>query len=403
VATPTLAAGVNLPARRVIIRDYKRFEQDRGSYPIPVLEYKQMAGRAGRPKYDKYGEAVLYARSEFEKSDLFLNYTEAEPEEIVSKLASPVAVRTHLLASIASGMTRTREDIDELIAGTFYSHQFDKHEIHYHVSSALRFLEDGELIWDDSNRYSATPLGKRASQLYIDPETAILFRDVLSSTDPSTTFGMLHLICHSPDQPTTYVTRTEAEEFMAFVDDYLDAFLVAPPFEDTPQEYMKFLGEVKTARILEGWISELTQKELTDTYGVGMGDVNRFTQSANWLVYAASEIARIIDASDHIAQLHQLRARLRHGVRSDILELVGLRGIGRVRGRMLHNHNLCNLTDLYNVDPVKLARIPTIGTSIAQSIKKQLGVDVEIESVSSEHTQNDEEIDSMQTLLDEFL
>jgi helicase len=59
IATPTLAAGVNLPARRVVIRDYRRFEQGRGSYTIPVLEYKQMAGRAGRPKYDSYGEAIL--------------------------------------------------------------------------------------------------------------------------------------------------------------------------------------------------------------------------------------------------------------------------------------------------------------------------------------------------------
>lgn len=402
VATPTLAAGVNLPARRVIIRDYKRFEQDRGSYPIPVLEYKQMAGRAGRPKYDKYGEAVLYARSDFEKSDLFMNYTEAEPEDIVSKLASPVAVRTHLLASIASEITRTREEIDELIAGTFYSHQFERYEIDYHVSSALQFLEDGELIKEETNRLSATPLGKRASQLYIDPETAILFRDVLSTVEPSTPLGMLHLICHSPDQPTTYVTRSETEEYMAFVDDYLDAFLVPPPYEDSPMDYMRFLGEVKTARILDDWISEKTQKEITDIYGVGMGDVNRFTQSARWLVYAASEIARIMDASEHIAPLHQLRVRLRHGVKSDILELVGLRGIGRVRGRMLHNYGLQTLTDLYNVPPVELARIPTIGTTIAQSIKKQLGVDVKIEQ-TSEEKQNDEEIDSMQTLLEDFL
>ncbi|MFW9798864.1 MAG: DEAD/DEAH box helicase, partial [Candidatus Thorarchaeota archaeon] len=59
VATPTLAAGVNLPARRVVVRDYRRFESGRGNYPISVLEYKQMAGRAGRPKYDEYGEAIL--------------------------------------------------------------------------------------------------------------------------------------------------------------------------------------------------------------------------------------------------------------------------------------------------------------------------------------------------------
>ena len=58
-STPTLAAGLNLPARRVIIRSYRRYSSEAGMQPIPVLEYKQMAGRAGRPRLDPYGEAVL--------------------------------------------------------------------------------------------------------------------------------------------------------------------------------------------------------------------------------------------------------------------------------------------------------------------------------------------------------
>ncbi|UCE44298.1 MAG: DEAD/DEAH box helicase, partial [Candidatus Bathyarchaeota archaeon] len=45
-ATPTLAFGVNLPARMVVIDSYRRYEPGYGYYPIRVLEYKQMAGRA---------------------------------------------------------------------------------------------------------------------------------------------------------------------------------------------------------------------------------------------------------------------------------------------------------------------------------------------------------------------
>lgn len=63
VATPTLAAGINLPARRVIVRDTSRFEASKGSVPLPVMEIKQMCGRAGRPGYDPWGEAVLMAKS----------------------------------------------------------------------------------------------------------------------------------------------------------------------------------------------------------------------------------------------------------------------------------------------------------------------------------------------------
>ena len=405
VATPTLAAGVNLPARRVIIRDYKRFEQSVGSYPIPVLEYKQMAGRAGRPRYDDYGEAVLLARSELEKNDLFDNYTLAEPEEIVSKLASISAIRFHLLASIASDLTRNRKEIDSLISTTFFACQFDQSEIDDHISSALCYLHDGGLVEDRDGVYSATALGKRASQLYINPETAILFRDALSEAKDPSTFGLLHLICHSPDQPCSYVTRTEAEDYDVFVDDNLDMFIVEPPLDEyASYSYAQFLGEVKTARILSDWISEKSEKDLTDNYNIGMGDVHRFVQSAEWLAYAASEIAKISGATSLFAPLHDIRSRLRHGVKSELLELVKLRGIGRVRGRMLHNYAFRTLAELYKAPVNEIARVPTIGTGIAQSIKKQLGMDVkvEIDKNKEDHPDSDDELGSVQTLLEDF-
>ena len=133
-----------------------------------------------------------------------------------------------------------------------------------------------------------------------------------------------------------------------------------------------------------------------------MGDVHRFVQSAEWLIYAASEIARITDNPGHIPSLRGLSSRLKYGVRSDILELVGLRGIGRVRGRMLHNQGLFNLTELYQVPIEELARIPTIGTSIAESIKKQLGVEVKSSITHIEPLEETDDFDSVQTLLEDF-
>ncbi|TET09474.1 MAG: DEAD/DEAH box helicase [Candidatus Thorarchaeota archaeon] len=404
VATPTLAAGVNLPARRVIIRDYRRFDQDQGSYAIPVLEYKQMAGRAGRPKYDDYGEAVLFARTEPEHDFLIDNYTLSEPEEITSKLASPRAVRSHLLASIASEMTQNREEIDSLIAGTFFSHQNGQLEMDHHISSALGFLESGGLIkTSSSNMFSATPLGKRASRLYIDPYTAILLRDVLTETNKHSTLGFLHLICYTPDQPVTYVTQAETEEYSTLLHNQLNELMVEPPVEEEgPRAYSDFLAQLKTASILHDWISEKTDNNITEQYNVGMGDVHRFVRSAEWLTYAASEIARIVDAPTHIAPLHNLKSRLRYGVRTNILELVSLRGVGRIRGRMLHNHGFTNLADLYKVPIDELARIPTIGSSIAESIKKQLGIDVKTRTRIEEEHQIEDDADSVQTLLEDF-
>ena len=402
VATPTLAAGVNLPARRVIIRDYRRFEQNRGSHPIPILEYKQMAGRAGRPKYDKYGEAVLIAKTEPEKDNLVDHYILSNPEDIFSKLISPSALRSHLLAAIATELTSNRKEIDGLISNTFFACTDEQQKINHHVSSAIEFLKDGKLIEaTPSELYTSTALGTRTSRLYINPQTAIMFRDTLSQFETHTIFGILHMICHTPDQPVTYVSRSEIEDTEVFIENHYNEIMIEPP-DELDIAYTDFLGEVKTTRILQEWISETTEKDITERYNVGMGDVHRFVRSAEWLIYSASEIARITNNPEHIPSLIGLRSRLKYGVRSDILELVGLRGIGRIRGRMLHNQGLHSFTELYYVPIEELARIPTIGTAIAESIKKQLGAEVKSTTPHIEPATETDDYGSIQTLLEDF-
>ena len=111
-ATPTLAAGVNTPSRRVVVRDWRRYDGTAGGMqPLSVLEVHQMMGRAGRPGRDPYGEAVLVASSHDELDELFERYVWAEPEPVRSKLAAEPALRTHILATVASGFARSREGL----------------------------------------------------------------------------------------------------------------------------------------------------------------------------------------------------------------------------------------------------------------------------------------------------
>src|SRR3989338_4149728 len=65
--TPTLSAGLSMPAFRVIIKSLKRFSGSWGMDWIPVLEYMQMAGRAGRPEYEAFGEAITIAKDKPER------------------------------------------------------------------------------------------------------------------------------------------------------------------------------------------------------------------------------------------------------------------------------------------------------------------------------------------------
>ncbi len=114
-----MAAGVNLPARRVIIHEYRRYEPGIGMEELPVMEYKQMAGRAGRPGLDPYGEAVLIARSEDEIDYLIKNYISARVEDIKSKFLTDKNLATHILSVIASGYASSIDDVMRFVSSTW--------------------------------------------------------------------------------------------------------------------------------------------------------------------------------------------------------------------------------------------------------------------------------------------
>ncbi|TFG09858.1 ATP-dependent DNA helicase, partial [Candidatus Thorarchaeota archaeon] len=156
------------------------------------------------------------------------------------------------------------------------------------------------------------------------------------------------------------------------------------------------------ARLLDDWISERAERDITDEYRVGMGDVHRYVRTAEWLMYSTSEVSRVIGTGNLLPVLRRLRSRLKYGVRESLLELVALRGIGRVRGRMLYNHGYTDLKELYSAPVEAIARVPSVGSTIAQSIKKQLGIDVEETPPFTEDREETQDTPGVQTLLDDF-
>ena len=367
VATPTLAAGINLPARRVIVRDLNRFDVNFGLAPIPVLEVKQMCGRAGRPRYDKYGEAILFAKDIDEVDELMEDYFLSEPEAIESKLGSEPALRMHVLASVATGHVGTEEDLLAFFNRTFFAFAGDVYTIHGKIREVLDFLEKEEFINRHDGFLKPTFFGKRTSDLYIDPLSAVKMRDTLRKPRDDPIFH-LWSICTTPDMPKLYLRRGD----YAWVEQKIEEAEFTFPIED----YDFFLAEVKTAALLDDWIAERTEEEVTKKFGIGPGDVRRMTDQAEWLLYSMAELGRIFNKKK-VRALTRLTTRVQYGVKEELLELISLRGVGRVRGRALHQRGFKTLRDLQKANPNDLARIPTIGPALAMKIKEQVGAPVE--------------------------
>jgi helicase len=374
-ATPTLAAGVNLPARTAVIASYRRFTPGYGMYPISVLEYKQMSGRAGRPQYDDAGEAVLIAKSSDEQDALMENYVAAKPERLFSRLAQEAAIRGHTLAAIASDYAHTEPGLMDFFGETFYGYHYPMGNIKLILAGILSYLRREDMIQYKGDYIYATDFGRRVSELYIDPLSAVVLRDGLREDDINfTDITWLHLICHTPDmRPKLRPRRGEMEAVESFLEEHRHELTVKLASDYDYVDYETTLGELRTTMILKAWIDETSENDLFEKYRVAPGDRYSAVHNADWLLYAAYELAKVLGTDEHRGHLRRLRDRVRYGVSEKLLPLVRLQGIGRVRAKVLYNSGFKSAASLKTAPLTRLVEIPLIGPRLAKTIKEQVG------------------------------
>ncbi len=229
-STPTLAAGLNLPARRVLIRQYTRYHPEFGSVHIPVLEYKQMAGRAGRPHLDPYGEAIMIAKQEEKVQELMEEYIFAEAENIESRLGNQAALRTHVLSCIASGYTTTRQQMLQFMSRTFCACYTDMQMLLEEVDLCIDFLTNYNMV-SETDQLKPTTLGALVSRLYVDPLSAALIIEGLKDYKGKLTdLTLLHLATHTPDVRTSYFKDDELEGLVEYIESHENELSLDPPY-----------------------------------------------------------------------------------------------------------------------------------------------------------------------------
>lgn len=389
-ATPTLAWGVNLPAYRVVVRDLKRFSRGYGSDYIPVLEIQQMMGRAGRPKYDREGEAILIAKSKGEAEYVFDTYVNGEPEEIQSKLGVEPVLRMHSLALISSGIAFSKEKLLEFFSKTFYAHQYgDLSLLKSKLEGVIEMLKDfgfvkgSERSESDENPFrsaselagdeklEATLIGKRVSELYIDPVTAnYLIKNLGTAKDFVHPFALFQLISNTLEmRPALSLRKKDFDKINEVLIENEKLLLEKPP-NPWDVEYEDYTRSIKTAWFFSEWTEEMGEDLILENFGVTPGELHVRLSNADWLLYATQELTLLLGLKDLLKHIRKTRLRVKYGIREELLPLVRLKGIGRARARTLHNSRLRKLSDLRKVPLESLSRL--IGPKLARSVKDQL-------------------------------
>jgi len=203
--------------------------------------------------------------------------------------------------------------------------------------------------------------------MYIDPRSASLIVATLRERASYSDTGLLQLICSTPDMPTLYARNADLPALSRMLDVKSNDLWLSLPVDEEEAEY--FYRAVKTAMLLSDWTDELAEEKICERYGVGPGDVYGMVENINWLLHATTQLARIF-APAFYPQIAEYEICMKNGIRRELLPLVRLRGVGRVRARRLFNNGITSPEAILAHDKGDLVKI--LGAGIADQILEQL-------------------------------
>lgn len=369
--TTVLAYGVSLPAYMVILRDLKRYTGEGMKY-IPVSEYLQIVGRAGRSGFDVEGESVVVVSGEAERDKAWNDYLCAPPTEIVSKLGVEPVLRFHALSLVCDGTCNSVESLVGFFNKSFFGHNYGSEDfLRQRIESVINDLVEWGFIKEVNDHLVPERLGLRINELYIDPLSA--WRIIQGLSDPVLNpVGVLHLACSCGEVRPLSMRRNDYAYVLEELAVNEDKLMIETP-SPFSYEYDGFIRSFKTAVMLNEWINEIGEDSLMIDYKVPPGVLHNLIRNIEWVLYSIGEIALIKGHPGIRDYVNGLITRVRYGVKSELLTLVNLRGIGRVRARKLYAHGLKSVKDIQtSFDQVKRLLGPVIAQRLLDYLNERL-------------------------------
>ncbi|MGA1848665.1 MAG: helix-hairpin-helix domain-containing protein, partial [Thermoplasmatota archaeon] len=241
------------------------------------------------------------------------------------------------------------------------------------VEEILDFLEEKEFLRREGDSVEATDLGKRVARLYIDPLSAVVLREALFSENRNiTSFSILQAVSLTPDVYPLFVRGKDSQYVTKFMYEHEDELLLPIPEDDADYEW--FLNSVKTAMFYMEWIGENQDKHeasedrIETLFNLGPGDVRNKVETAVWLLYAMRELSRLFNTG-MTSDIDKVAIRVENGIREELLPIIKIRGIGRVRARRLFDSGFNSMDRIRKATIPQLASVKGIGRQLAVQIK----------------------------------
>lgn len=363
-ATPSLMYGVNLPSKYVVIRDHTRWTSN-GPASIPVFDYEQMSGRAGRPQYDDVGYSYLVAKTMDEAFDLEARYVNGEIELTNSKLIdNKDAIYKQIIAQIASSLSKNLDDLNDFFGKTLYGFQmknnpsmsmFAQDSLNWELESALEFLLQNGIIRATPEGLKTTDFGNLIAKSNYAVETAVKIKEYVSTMEKLNTAEMIYALAETPDLPLISFKGRKSKD------------LVRDKLSECGLFAVDIGNPEATAVSLIEWIDERNEYEIENAYNVYSASTRRSAYEASRLVKFAKNTLEVLGNYSNLKDMDYLSARLYYGVKEDIIPLVvGVKRLGRKRARLLMKTFGDNLSEASEKD---LQKVEGIGPKLAGKVK----------------------------------
>lgn len=380
-STPTLAAGINTPAKNVIIL----FSHYWDGTPMPVSAYKNISGRAARlRKAEAFGRSLLLADTERNLESYWDNYINAKPETVVSQISKSSGLDCSILVLVSSKTCSVREELSYCLEETFFGFiaSTEMASVYKNLMSKTINQEVDKLIKmgliNENGKLVATELGLRCAEELLSPESTVFLYSVLATNEGNikneTDFvhlipRIIHLCCCTNDSDVVFPPRSQTEK------EELDAIwkLNSASYFFKPQDRTTFLRSLRTTRMLLRWIEGVPYHELTQYAPPGV--IMRIAENIHWISRSMAYLAKkpLFTFNDEFTDfLFELSERIYFGVPKEALAVMRLRvqGVHRRRAMNLAKDGYQNLDSLLQANIEDLEKVDDIGKVLATRIKE---------------------------------
>ncbi|XP_061711410.1 DNA polymerase theta [Cydia pomonella] len=368
VATSTLSSGVNLPARKVIIRT-PVFQRQ----PINILTYKQMIGRAGRMGRDTKGESILVCTDNEKKIGFELMMGALDPVE--SCIESEDKYMRAILEMIASQVACTKAELDLYSQCTLlYTQQKITPSQNILLQNTLEELKKFELVRlqneGDDIKYVATPLGKACLSSSMAPNDGLsLFCELQKARQCLVLETDLHLIYlvtpYSVSSQwadidwlhllTLWETLTKAMKRVGELVGVQESFIIrclrgANKFNSAYNK-LNIHKRFYTALALQDLVNEVPLSEVASKFQCARGFLQSLQQSAATFAGMVTAFCHQLGWKNMEMLISQFQDRLHFGIHSELLELMKLPSLNGMRARSLFDVGFETISSIATAEP----------------------------------------------------